>query len=102
MDRNAVDAVAERRGLQHQVGGTWSDRLGTRWRIGQARPYILPGSRVLDIGCGDGELFRAAGDLISSGIGVDPGGPDGEQGPYHFVRGYYPIDVDSPRLSMPW
>ena len=47
------------------------DRVLQWWRISKARPYITPGSRVLDIGCADGELFRRVPG-IKDGIGVDP------------------------------
>src|SRR5580704_4349318 len=47
------------------------DRMLQWWRINKARPYITPGSRVLDIGCADGELFRRIPG-IKDGIGVDP------------------------------
>ena len=40
------------------------------WRINTARPYVLPGARVLDIGCADGELFRLIPE-VAEGIGVD-------------------------------
>jgi SAM-dependent methyltransferase len=47
------------------------DRLLQKWRIRKARPYVLPGARVLDIGCADGELFRRI-PHIAEGVGVDP------------------------------
>jgi SAM-dependent methyltransferase len=47
------------------------DRMLQWWRISKARPYITPGSRVLDIGCADGELFKRTPG-IKDGIGVDP------------------------------
>jgi SAM-dependent methyltransferase len=47
------------------------DRVLQWWRISKARPYLTPGSRVLDIGCADGELFRRIPG-IKDGIGVDP------------------------------
>jgi SAM-dependent methyltransferase len=42
------------------------------WRIARAIRFIRPGSRVLDIGCHDGALFRAIGPGLRQGIGVDP------------------------------
>jgi SAM-dependent methyltransferase len=51
------------------------DILLQHWRISKARPYIRPGSRVLDIGCADGALFRRIPG-IEDGVGVDPDLPD--------------------------
>lgn len=47
------------------------DRWLQRWRIAKAAPWIEPGSRVLDIGCADGALFRQLGDRIRAGVGID-------------------------------
>lgn len=47
------------------------DRFLQNWRIRKALPFIANQSRVLDIGCGDGALFRVLGDRISFGIGID-------------------------------
>jgi SAM-dependent methyltransferase len=48
-----------------------ADRLLQQWRIRRALPWVQPGSHVLDVGCADGELFRAAGSRIASGVGID-------------------------------
>src|ERR1700730_18950357 len=42
------------------------------YRIAQAVPHIPHGSRVLDVGCGDGELFRWLGARLGLGIGIEP------------------------------
>src|SRR5579862_9801463 len=54
------------------------DRLLQRWRISKVRPYIAPGSRVLDIGCADGELFRRI-TAVGEGVGIDPDLPESVQ-----------------------
>jgi 2-polyprenyl-3-methyl-5-hydroxy-6-metoxy-1,4-benzoquinol methylase len=43
-----------------------------RWRIAKVKPLIPEGARVLDIGCGDGALFRQLGSKLSGGLGLDP------------------------------
>ena len=48
------------------------DRLIRDQRIGQAARFVRPGSRVLDIGCHDGQLFRVIGPGLREGIGLDP------------------------------
>ena len=47
------------------------DRILQRWRIGKAVPYVEKGSRVLDVGCADGALFRQLSDRIAEGVGID-------------------------------
>jgi len=41
-------------------------------RIKKIRPFIPKNSRVLDIGCFDGELFRQIESQIQVGYGIDP------------------------------
>lgn len=48
------------------------DRLLQGWRIRKASAHIPPGSRLLDVGCGDGALFRRLGSRLREGFGVDP------------------------------
>jgi 2-polyprenyl-3-methyl-5-hydroxy-6-metoxy-1,4-benzoquinol methylase len=43
-----------------------------QWRIAKANSFIPNATRVLDIGCRDGELFRRLGGLIREGMGIDP------------------------------
>jgi 2-polyprenyl-3-methyl-5-hydroxy-6-metoxy-1,4-benzoquinol methylase len=67
------------------------DRVGQRWRIAKARPHIAPGSRVLDIGCADGALFRALAGRIREGIGIDPhSAATAEDGHYQVLTGTFP------------
>jgi SAM-dependent methyltransferase len=75
----------------------WLDRVGTDWRIRKASKYIERGSRVLDIGCGDGSLFRLMGERFASGVGVDPHAPSntGDQR-FRFIRESYPCPEELP------
>lgn len=47
------------------------DRYLRTLRIRAALPWIPSGGHVLDIGCGDGALFRAPDSPIGSGVGID-------------------------------
>jgi 2-polyprenyl-3-methyl-5-hydroxy-6-metoxy-1,4-benzoquinol methylase len=67
------------------------DRLLQRWRIAKVRPFIAPGSRVLDIGCSNGELFDQCGSRIREGIGIDPGLRESRTtGSIQLLRGLFP------------
>jgi cyclopropane fatty-acyl-phospholipid synthase-like methyltransferase len=79
---------------------TWFDRFGQRVRMDKARPFIERGARVLDIGCGDGTLFRYLDDRIATGVGIDPDAPTTSGPRFSFVRGVYPDDL--PVQSSPF
>jgi 2-polyprenyl-3-methyl-5-hydroxy-6-metoxy-1,4-benzoquinol methylase len=48
------------------------DKVIRRWRESKVRRYLHPRARVLDIGCGDGSLFRRFQGSFESGVGIDP------------------------------
>lgn len=53
---------------------------------------------MLDIGCADGALFRALGDRISYGVGVDPEAIDGRIGSRsNLYRGLFPAALPDQR-----
>jgi 2-polyprenyl-3-methyl-5-hydroxy-6-metoxy-1,4-benzoquinol methylase len=73
---------------------TPADRWLQRWRIAKALPFVGPGARVLDIGCGEGELLRRVAGLADGSIGVDPTlSHTANLGPFRLVRGVFPGDV---------
>ena len=64
------------------------------YRIAQVIPHIPHGSRVLDVGCGDGELFRWLGSRLGLGMGIDPMLPGSIVGArYRLTRGWFPEDL---------
>jgi len=65
------------------------DRLIQRLRIRKALPHIPAGSRLLDIGCADGSLIRAAGSRVRDAVGIDPDAPAGPG----LIRGSFPEDL---------
>ena len=70
------------------------DRLVQGWRIDKAGPSIPPESRVLDVGCHDGALFRRLGDRISEGVGIDPLlDTDTDLGSVELLKGNFPEDL---------
>lgn len=84
------------------------DRALQRLRVRAALPHIPDGSRLLDVGCADGSLLRAAGPRLAEGIGIDPDAPEaraigeGERRPwdptarYPVMRGSFPDDFRLP------
>jgi hypothetical protein len=42
------------------------------WRFQLAKRWIPLGSRVLDIGCHQGEFLKMLGQKISPSVGIDP------------------------------
>ena len=75
------------------------DRFLQRRRIAVAMGWIPSGSRVLDVGSSDGELFAAGARAgrITSGLGIDPVPATAWVGePFTFRRGTFPdaVEVD--------
>lgn len=74
------------------------DRFVQDLRIEKARSHIPPNSRVLDVGCHDGALFRRLGDRISEGIGIDPLlETDMDLGDVQLLKGTFPEDLEIQR-----
>jgi SAM-dependent methyltransferase len=48
------------------------DRILQRWRISKVRPFLPPGTRVLDIGSADGTMFKHLSQLAPDSLGIDP------------------------------
>lgn len=66
------------------------DRALQRVRIRMALRHIPKGSRLLDVGCADGSLIRAAGARVHDAVGIDPDAPDGDP---RLQRGRFPEDL---------
>ena len=70
------------------------DRLLQRWRIAKARPHVSPGARVLDLGCGDGAMFKQWRSYISWGVGIDPTLNESVKAErYTLIAGRFPDDL---------
>ena len=69
----------------------WLDQVLRNWRIRKALTHMAPAERLLDVGCGDGELLRQLG---RNGVGIDPrlAKPADVPG-VQFVRGNFPDDL---------
>jgi SAM-dependent methyltransferase len=48
------------------------DRCLRDARIARAKPWVDAGTTVLDVGCGDGEMFRQWRGHIARGVGIEP------------------------------
>ncbi len=71
-----------------------------RWlrdrRIAQVKPYIPRGSRLLDIGCGDGALITGLAGYLGPSIGIEPRLAAPQRGvDYELIPGLFPDDVPS-------
>jgi len=70
------------------------DRILQSWRIAKARPFIAPGSRVLDIGSADGSLFKQLDGIAPDSLGIDPTlKADTRIGEIPLVAGCFPKDM---------
>lgn len=74
------------------------DRVLQRLRIAKARPFIAPGSRVLDIGSLDGALFQDLGIPLGGAMGIDPTLRESRRvGDVPLIAGWFPKDM--PRVE---
>ena len=67
------------------------DRFIQRWRMRQAMRFIPAGSRVIDVGAHEGELFRALGKNLGQGYGIEPLCPTAlTEHNFTVVAGFFP------------
>jgi ubiquinone/menaquinone biosynthesis C-methylase UbiE len=72
---------------------TWVDVAIARMRFHAAYPFIKPGARVCDLGCGlEAAFLNYAADRIATGVGLDDQVPDGQRGRWKLLR----ADLQSP------
>ena len=71
----------------------WLDYRLQRERIKRVRPYVEPGSRVLDIGCADGALFRFFDQRLAGGVGIDMDPVPAGDAKYAYVQGRFPSSL---------
>ena len=70
------------------------DRFLQQQRIRKAVQHIPAGSRLLDIGCHQGEMLLQLGKHISFGVGIDPLCQTISTQPHlHFIKAQFPFDV---------
>ncbi len=69
----------------------WLDLVIRDWRIRKAIPALAKAERVLDVGCGDGELCRRLAKRGATGVGIDSrlAKPETIAG-FNFVSGPFP------------
>jgi len=72
----------------------FGDRFLQLWRMRMASPWIVNGSRVLDIGCHDGEFLEYLGARIVESVGIDPETKTVELGNYSLLRGTFAPQSD--------
>lgn len=71
-----------------------TDRFIQTLRVRKAAANIPSGGRILDIGCGDGALFRHMSGRFVEGIGIDPElAASVDDGAYRLIKGWFPADL---------
>ena len=93
--------LADRAGRYRQLASTErhfalkaTDRFIQTLRIRKAAANIPSNGRILDIGCGDGALFRHMSGRFIAGIGIDPELEKSvDFGTYRLIRGWFPGDL---------
>jgi 2-polyprenyl-3-methyl-5-hydroxy-6-metoxy-1,4-benzoquinol methylase len=68
----------------------WLDYRLQRERTRRVEPYVASGSRVLDIACADGALFRVLDSRLNGGVGIDLDPVPPSTAKYRFVQGSFP------------
>lgn len=82
------------RAVGHHASLQLADRVLQRWRIAAAAAWIPAASRILDVGCGDGMLFRVLADRHRGGVGIDPTlTAETDSGSVRLIRGSFPDAV---------
>jgi 2-polyprenyl-3-methyl-5-hydroxy-6-metoxy-1,4-benzoquinol methylase len=70
------------------------DRFLRDRRIARVRPFIPNGSRLLDIGCGDGALIRDMAEYLDHAVGLEPNLAEPIRGAsFELIPGRFPDDV---------
>ena len=76
------------------------DRFLQYWRIRVASRWISAGSRILDVGCYRGELFRFLGDRIGPSVGLDPLAPETSNPRYRLIAQAFCEPLPFPEASF--
>jgi len=72
------------------------DKTLQRWRINKAARFVPYGARILDIGSGDGVLFRELSARAAGGLGIDPTlQKDFDFGSYQLKSGFFPEAISA-------
>jgi 2-polyprenyl-3-methyl-5-hydroxy-6-metoxy-1,4-benzoquinol methylase len=70
------------------------DKFLQYWRIKKAEPFISEGSRLLDIGCADGMLYRVLRSQITEYVGIDPILSESvDEEAFRLITGQFPEDL---------
>ncbi|MFA5792105.1 MAG: class I SAM-dependent methyltransferase [Candidatus Paceibacterota bacterium] len=72
---------------------TLIDRSLQNIRFSKVKKFVGPGSKILDVGCENGELYQYLGKNLKKYVGIDVQAVRREVNDFNFINGSFPEDL---------